>query len=93
MLASEPFPLLLWVVLRPGSRSVRLLVVIFFILVGNVLIESTIPLLVVGRVVGRVVGGTNLNLYDEHSISGTWKDVALFEGEEGSEPSLALCPT
>ena len=48
---------------------------------------------VVVRVVGRVVGGTNLNLKDEHSTSGIWKDVGLFDGESGSNRSLERCPT
>lgn len=85
------------VVLPVVSRSVRLLVVESRRLrVGIVTRGITGPCLrnmVVGRVVGRVVGGTNLNLNDEHSTRGTWKDVALLEGEEGSVPSLARCPT
>jgi len=91
------FSFIFCVVLWRVSRSVRLLVVVSFRLtVGFVAMGMIIPglrNLVVVRVVGRVVGGTNLNLNDEHSTSGTWKDVGLFVGEDGSVPSLARCPT
>lgn len=86
---------LLSTVLVVVSRSPRRLVVVSLRLrVGIVILRIGERVLrVIGRVVGRVVGGTNFMLKDEHSTSGIWKDVALFDGELGSDRSLGRCPT
>lgn len=47
--------------------------------------------LVVVWVVGWVVGGINLNLNDEYFMSGIWKDVGFFVGDDGFDLLLVCC--